>query len=55
MPPTYLDYAPRCRGRVVPRGDEWREYERRKAALPPDLTPDQYEQACRDIAEELGL
>ena len=35
-------------------GDEWREYERRKAAL-PDLTPDEYERACREIAEELGL
>lgn len=33
----------------------WQEYERRKAALPPTLSPSEYEAALRKICEELGL
>ncbi len=33
----------------------WIEYERRKKELPPDLTPEQYEAAIRQICEELGI
>ena len=33
----------------------WQEYEIRKANIPPDLTPEQYEIAVAEIVEELGL
>ena len=35
--------------------DTWLEYERLKADLPHDLTEQQYEQACKQIADELGI
>lgn len=33
----------------------WAEYERRKAALPKDMKPFDYLDACRKIAKELGI
>ena len=33
----------------------YQEYEIRKANLPSDLTPEQYEAAIEKIAEELGI
>lgn len=33
----------------------WAEYERRKAQLSDDLTPQEYLRECRKIAEELGI
>ena len=30
-------------------------YEQMKAALPPDLSPREYEAACQRIARELGI
>lgn len=36
-------------------GDDWIEYERRKKELPDDLTPAEYEDAIREICEELGI
>lgn len=35
-------------------GNPWREYERRKMALPP-MPADEYEDAIRKIAQDLGL
>lgn len=40
---------------IVEAFDDWREYERRKAAwiaAHPEATPRQYERAMRDIANE---
>ena len=34
--------------------NEWEEYEMRKKALPP-MGPDDYEDAVREICEDLGL
>lgn len=34
--------------------DRWREYERRKASLPP-MPPDEYERAVAEIAQEAGV
>lgn len=39
----------------VPLHEAWAKYEQRKAALPKDLTPDEYREACRQIADELGI
>jgi len=33
----------------------WTIYEQRKAALPKDLSADEYREACKRIAEELGI
>jgi len=33
----------------------WQEYERRKKALSPDLSPKEYEDAIDQICEELGI
>lgn len=33
----------------------WKEYERRKAELPEGLSADEYQAACKRIADELGI
>jgi hypothetical protein len=33
----------------------WAKYEQRKAELPKDLSPEQYQAECKRIAEELGI
>jgi len=35
--------------------ENYQEYERRKAELPADLTPEQYDQALQAIARRLGV
>ena len=35
--------------------DLWAKYEERKSRLPKDLTPDEYREACRQIADESGI
>jgi DNA-binding ferritin-like protein (Dps family) len=34
---------------------DWREYERRKRALPKDLSPREYEEAVRKLSREMGI
>jgi len=34
---------------------KWEEYAAAKKKLPVDLTPEQYEQKCKRIAEEMGI
>jgi hypothetical protein len=34
---------------------DWTEYERRKKALPDDLTPEEYTAAIREICDELEI
>lgn len=33
----------------------WLEYERRKRELPDNLSPDEYNEACRKIADDLRI
>ena len=33
----------------------WTLYEQRKAELPKDLSADEYQEACKRIADELGI
>lgn len=33
----------------------YQEYEIRKADIPPDLTPDEYEAAIKEIVDGLGI
>jgi hypothetical protein len=33
----------------------WELYEQRKAQLPADLTPEEYQAACKRIVAELGI
>jgi len=35
--------------------DAWQEYERRKKALPANLSTDEYDAAIKMICEELGI
>jgi len=35
--------------------DKYEIYEQRKAQLPNDLSPAEYEAACKRIADELGV
>jgi hypothetical protein len=35
--------------------NEWERYESLKATLPDDLTFEEYERACRELATELGI
>lgn len=39
----------------VPLYEAYAKYEQRKAALPTTLTPDEYREACKQIADELGI
>ena len=42
----------------VPQKEEvnpWERYEQRKAELPKDLPEREYQEACRRIADELGI
>lgn len=39
----------------APLYDAYAKYEERKAALPKDLSPDEYRDACLKIADELGI
>ncbi len=34
---------------------KWERYEQRKAQLPDDLSPTEYEAECQKIAKELGV
>lgn len=37
------------------QANPWAEYERRKQALSPDLSPSERERECKRIADELGI
>lgn len=45
----------KSRAATPARQSAWLEYERRKRALPPGLTPAQYAAACRAIAAKLCI
>lgn len=38
-----------------PLYEAYAKYEERKAALSKNLTPDEYREACKQIADELGI
>lgn len=39
----------------APLYEAYAKYEQRKAALSTNLTPDEYRDACKQIADELGI
>lgn len=56
MPVALEDIEPIFEGRRVAALSVWEQYEQSKAALQNlKLTPEQYQDACRQIAEALGV
>ncbi len=55
-PATVADVEPIFEGRRAAALSVWEQYEKSKAALRIlDLSPEQYQAACRQIAEALGV
>lgn len=52
---TSMSPFPRHRAQPITENDQWREYERRKAALPKHLTPKEYEREIARITREMGI
>jgi hypothetical protein len=56
MPVALEDIEPIFEGRRVAAQSVWEQYEQSKVALQDlKLTPEQYQDACRQIAEALGV
>lgn len=52
---TYNTHTPPTNPGATCRADKWQEYERLKNALPLTLSPAEYDEAIRRIAEKLRV
>ncbi|CNH56587.1 TPA: hypothetical protein ACIU15_003841 [Yersinia enterocolitica] len=56
QPASKADVAPIFEGRLVAAMSIWEQYEQKKTELRKlNLSPDDYQSACRQIAEALGI